>query len=188
MIDEHTWSKFESLYATSPDDLLFWAVRHGNHHIVAKAIVHFGLDVNRRDISGRTALFWCLNLDTIKVLIDAGADIHIRDRYGKSAMAHTGHTRGIMLFLMERGARLADAIAIEPLSHFTTDYLSYDQALLEWVLCAQQCAAATLAFLCVAARRRSNLPRVLLRVLARYVWVTRRHHGWLKGVKVAKKR
>lgn len=54
-----------------------------NHEMVKLLLEKAKDDVNAKDISGKTALFYALpNPDSLKYLLDAGADINMRDQEG----------------------------------------------------------------------------------------------------------
>jgi hypothetical protein len=65
----------------------------GQAHAEAQKILEFltnqNVDVNATDESGRTALMFAAGtglFDVARVLVDAGPDINIEDKFGKNAM------------------------------------------------------------------------------------------------------
>ena len=73
------------------------AVKQGNRSAVATLLGQPGLDVNALEPDGTTALHWAAHrgdLDTVHRLIDAGANVHVANRYGIAPIwlaAQDGH-------------------------------------------------------------------------------------------------
>ena len=67
---------------------LIMACRWSSLHIVSLLVKHPGIDIDRRNAEGETALGWAVrkseNLDMVKLLVEAGAKIHLRDGKGFS--------------------------------------------------------------------------------------------------------
>ena len=67
---------------------LIMACRWSSLPIVSLLVKHPGIDIDRRNAEGETALGWAVrkseNLDMVKLLVEAGAKIHLRDGKGFS--------------------------------------------------------------------------------------------------------
>ncbi len=53
-------------------------------------LLEVGADVNAKDIGGYTALMWAAGLghiDTVKLILDHGADVNVRNNYKNTALA-----------------------------------------------------------------------------------------------------
>ncbi|KAH8150178.1 uncharacterized protein LAJ45_05864 [Morchella importuna] len=73
---------------TLDGQLLLWAVKNG-HEDVLKMILEQGVDVNVRDVDGRTPLHWAAlfgMVDIVRVLLESGADGSVVAE-GKTALA-----------------------------------------------------------------------------------------------------
>lgn len=78
----------------SIDDAFLKDIYHGNHASVEK-VIESGIDVNAaRDIYGRGALIWASMNDDKKMvdlLLKAGADPDMKDKFGNTAFTHASH-------------------------------------------------------------------------------------------------
>ena len=73
---------------------LAWAAKHGDEDAV-KALLAGGADPNRKDTAGLTPLHISVYAKTpecLRLLLNAKADIDIKDNYGNTALATTVHT------------------------------------------------------------------------------------------------
>ena len=86
-----TWDYF----TRTDEQWLFSYAAHGDAQNV-KYYLGKGLDVNLRDKSGRTPIFYAAasgSLATVQVLIDAGADVRIEDKEGLRARDYTDNKK-----------------------------------------------------------------------------------------------
>ncbi len=94
------------------------AIEKGNLHAVVKALAK-GADPDCRDSDGSGVLMMAVfnkDLDTIRALIEAGADVNLISQYGNTAMdiaADVGDPE-IVIYLLERGAKRAEALVRGP--------------------------------------------------------------------------
>ena len=65
---------------------LFCAARSGSGECVV-LVLKAGADPNMRDSSGGTALMYAGSIEVVRVLLNAGADLHAVDEYGKDAFS-----------------------------------------------------------------------------------------------------
>lgn len=67
--------------------ILHWAAENGREAVLLETL-KYNADVNQRDSAGRTALQECAGLSEkgIAALLDAGTDMNIQDREGKTAL------------------------------------------------------------------------------------------------------
>jgi len=100
-------------------DCLLWAAYHGNAEIVKVLLKAPGIDIETRAENGsRTPLIMCAvykrkrHYDTMKILLDAGANVNAKDRNGNTALdwAKTGEltdidARLIIELLKQYGAK-----------------------------------------------------------------------------------
>jgi len=93
---------------------LHWAA--GKHHVdCCKLLVAHGANVNAQEKTGDAPLHYALrenNSDgyeviktTVDVLLDAGADINLRDEKGLPPLNHTSRTGRMAAYLKSRGAK-----------------------------------------------------------------------------------
>jgi chromosome segregation ATPase len=94
------------------------AIEKGNLNAVVKALAK-GADPDCRDSDGSGVLMMAVfnkDLDTIRALIEAGADVNLISQYGNTAMdiaADVGDP-DIVIYLLERGAKRAEALVRGP--------------------------------------------------------------------------
>ncbi len=62
-----------------------------NHLDTAKALLDAGADVNYKICHGGTALFFCKTIKMLKLLIEYGADINVKNDYGYMVIETTPH-------------------------------------------------------------------------------------------------
>jgi len=90
------------------DEKLFKAAKIGDTETV-KMLIEMGADVNVRDDSGLTPLYWASLrsfTDIAKILIEMGADVNVRNKDGYTPLywvSSEGHTE-IAKMLIEKGA------------------------------------------------------------------------------------
>ncbi|MFZ1711764.1 MAG: formyltransferase family protein, partial [Nitrosomonas sp.] len=96
---------------------LIIAAYHG-HLPIVKALLALGLDVNSTNYKGTTALMYALshyeahqNDDVFQYLLNVGADIHMRDTYGKTVMDYL-HKKG--LYHIGKGAAIGGGAVLLP--------------------------------------------------------------------------
>jgi len=65
--------------------LLHLAVSQNNIMVIRQCLF-YGIDVNRVDFIGNTALYYCQSLEVAKFLVDHGADVNLLNHYGKTAV------------------------------------------------------------------------------------------------------
>ena len=104
-----------------PTELEYWALLGRVREV--RAAIDQGCDVNERGAFGHTALCAAAvnnKVDVAKVLLDAGADPHMIDDFGKDAMAYA----------IERGSRdmeqLLNAYIANDLSRYSIHSISFD--------------------------------------------------------------
>ena len=85
------------------DSTLFCVVKHGKLIDGAKVLINNGADVNAKDRYGQTPLFWARNVDIAKVLINNGADVNAKDRRGQTPLFWTRNV-DIAKVLINNGA------------------------------------------------------------------------------------
>ena len=94
------------------------AIEKGNLNAVVKALAK-GADPDCRDTDGSGVLMMAVfnkDLDAIRALIEAGADVNLISQYGNTAMdiaADVGDP-DIVIYLLERGAKRAEALMRGP--------------------------------------------------------------------------
>jgi len=94
------------------------AIEKGNLNAVVKALAK-GADPDCRDTDGSGVLMMAVfnkDLDAIRALIEAGADVNLISQYGNTAMdiaADVGDP-DIVIYLLERGAKRAEALMRRP--------------------------------------------------------------------------
>lgn len=81
----------EILKKSKPKGLIFMAM-HSFDPKVLKFVLEIGCNVNEINSFGQTALFSNNRDDLIKILIEFGADVNIRDNYGKKAIDYCDPT------------------------------------------------------------------------------------------------
>lgn len=87
-------------FSSCVSGLIPWKIKIGNMSNddpdKINTILSRGYDINRRDISGQTALmvatFRC-HVETVKLLLDRGADVNVRDRSGATALMYAAFAR-----------------------------------------------------------------------------------------------
>lgn len=75
---------------------LMWAIINNNTSIVMSLIAHKDLQVNLQDIDGKTAMMFAAQhgqYDTVKILLENGADPSLADKNGCTAMQQPALTR-----------------------------------------------------------------------------------------------
>ena len=77
----------------------------GNKDIVSYLVAH-GVDVDKKDTAGRTALRLTGHLTIVEILVDGGANVNLQDRYGRTPlMIHTEKgNEDIVSYLVAHGA------------------------------------------------------------------------------------
>ena len=94
------------------------AIEKGNLNAVVKALAK-GADPDCRDTDDSGVLMMAVfnkDLDTIRALIEAGADVNLISQYGNTAMdiaADVGDP-DIVIYLLERGGKRAEALMRGP--------------------------------------------------------------------------
>ena len=96
---------------------------------VINKLLSFRIDINHRDLQGRTALIYAIiynnELQVIKSLLDAGANVHLRERYkGITPLMYAvrdSKDPAVIYLLLEAGA---DPIARDYQGKRVVDYLN----------------------------------------------------------------
>lgn len=69
--------------------LMLGACSGKESHIIVKMLLKGGANINDVDSDGKTALIYAVehhNIDTTKYLIDAGSDLNVKTKYGRTAL------------------------------------------------------------------------------------------------------
>lgn len=87
---------------------LMIAARGGLDKIVGILLIQKGIEINKTDRTGKTALMYALGnekYDMVKALLKAGANVNIADRQGETALIKAwSHPLFIVKLLLEAGA------------------------------------------------------------------------------------
>jgi ankyrin repeat protein len=75
----------------------------GNVLELKKTLEHDKIDTNAKDSLGRTAIFYAANLESAKMLVNAGAEINVVDNNGNCAL-HTVTDLETISYLIEKGS------------------------------------------------------------------------------------
>src|SRR5438067_3839588 len=92
------------------DKILLDAIRDGDRTQV-QHLLQQGANANARDEAGDTALMRAAlyaDVETMRVLVESGADVRARGRDGTAPLLRTTHDPDKMRFLLDRGAPADD--------------------------------------------------------------------------------
>lgn len=81
------------------ENLLHLAVKSNDPNLVKK-VLKFGVNVNQLNNNGETALFHCMNIEILKLLLDAGINPNVQDKStGKTVLFNCKNVEEVRLLL-----------------------------------------------------------------------------------------
>ena len=130
--------KYIKLFEAIKNDPFIQAAKRGSN-IAIKKLIKSGVDINKRDDAGRTALMHAsLNsfLMVVKILIAAGADVNLQDKEGRTALMMAS-TKSIVMELLNAGIDVnirnneGETVMMEYLQYTLKDIIFYLEKFLE---------------------------------------------------------
>lgn len=110
LLEEVQQKKPSSVQVFDYNSILREAARHGQNLELAELLLHPDLDLNSKDSSsGETALHLCStngHFEAVEMLIDHGADLHMKDDLGETALHSAAWNGSLMIlkYLEKKGA------------------------------------------------------------------------------------